>query len=135
MPVPTALANEYSRCKLIKLGEDEPLHGPFAITQTACDPEDPRMAEIVFLLSRRAVWVDQLALAKVPEERQLDFIFGTSAEALKTISELSGAPVIERYELTEDDLRERVAAWQGGSFQQRVKALVARFRASQPVMD
>lgn len=131
MPAEHALANDYNRCRLINLGDDTGHGGPFAISQTAYDPEDARMSETVFLLGRECTWVDQLALAKVPHERQLDFFYVSSGEAMKVMASLNGAPVIERYELTEQDLRERVAAWSVGGFQQRVKAIVERFRDSQ----
>jgi hypothetical protein len=131
MPADHALTNDYNRCRLVNLDPADGTAGPFAITQTAYDPDDARMAEAVFLLGREGVWVDELALAKVPHERQLDFFFSSSGDAMKAISTLSGKPVIERYELTEQDLRERVAMWSAGGFQQRVRAVVERYRDSQ----
>ena len=128
MPADQALTNDYNRCHLVNLDPADGIGGPFAITQTAYYPEDARMTEAVFLLGRDGTWVDELALAKVPQDRQLSFFFASSGEAMKAMSALTGQPVIERYALTDLDLRERVAAWQAGGFQQRVRAIVERFR-------
>jgi hypothetical protein len=128
MPANYALTNDYNRCQLVNLDPEQSTAGPFAITQVAYDPEDARMAEAAFLLGKDGTWVDELALANVPRERQLDFFFGSSGEAMKAMSALTGKPVIERYALTEQDLRERVAARQAGGYLQRVNELVERFR-------
>lgn len=126
-----ALANDSSRCRLYNLGSDEHGGGPFAVAQTAYDPEDPRMAEAVFVLLSGGRWIDQLALAELPEENGFDHLFASSAEAILEMESLRGPVEIVRFPLTEQDLRERAVAWREGGFEQRARTLVERYRARQ----
>lgn len=125
-----ALANDPSRCHLFNLGDKVAGGGPFAVTQNAYDPEDPAMAEAVFVLLRNGAWIDQLALAKLPADRRFDILFATSAEAVGAMQNLSGKPEIERYALTQADMRERVTMWKSGGFEQNVIQLVESYRDS-----
>lgn len=123
-----ALTNDYGDCRLINLGSDENGGGPFIIAQKAYDPKDEQSIESVFLLRPTGVWINELAQEGLTEERRLEILFGSVAEAVKLLESLSSTVQIERHEVTEQDLRNRVAALQGGGYERRLQRMAEEYR-------
>jgi hypothetical protein len=124
------LTNNYGDCKLVNLEPNTPA-GPYVVSQLGHDPEDPRMADQLFILQRDGVWIDQIAHSTLPPEERFHIIFDTLPEVMATLGKLSGKPTIARREVSEAELRQHLAALQAaGSTDALVRSFIASYRAA-----
>ncbi len=124
-----ALINSYVACHLFNVDHTDGPEGPFVIAQEAYDPEDLLTGDTIFLLRRDGTWIDEIAQSKLPEDRRFLVFFDSPTEAAEALENLRGIPVIERLEITDSDLRARIADLKAGGFTSRGSALVEHYRA------
>jgi hypothetical protein len=71
--------------------------GPYVVLQEGFDPEDPKVIAEEFVLGRAGKWLSLGLFYKLPvAERRAEFIFGTAAEVMQMMQNLSSKPVIVR---------------------------------------
>lgn len=64
--------------------------GPYVVLQEGYDPEDLTMTPDEFVLGRSGKWLSLGFFFKLPvPERREEFVFGTAAEVMRMLSELS----------------------------------------------
>jgi hypothetical protein len=64
--------------------------GPYVVLQEGYDPEDLTMTPDEFVLGRSGKWLSLGFFFKLPiVERREEFVFGTAAEVMRMLSELS----------------------------------------------
>jgi len=64
--------------------------GPYVVLQEGYDPEDLTMTPDEFVLGRSGKWLSLGFFFKLPvAERRAEFVFGTAAEVMRMLSELS----------------------------------------------
>ena len=64
--------------------------GPYVVLQEGYDPEDLTMTPDEFVLGRSGKWLSLGFFFKLPvPERREEFVFGTAAEVMRILSELS----------------------------------------------
>ena len=103
MSLSQALSNDVSSARLISLtkleiaAEIEPrdLHGPYVILQTGYVPGDLAMKAADYLLGRSGEWLALHWFIRLPAtERNDEFVFGTVAEAMIVLEELTGEVLV-----------------------------------------
>jgi hypothetical protein len=66
-------------------------NGPYVVLQEGYDPDDLSMKASEFVLGRSGAWLPLNLFYKLPiPERRAEFIFGTAAEVMGVIGNLSG---------------------------------------------
>lgn len=108
------LSNDFARFTIINLDPEAPSRGPFVISQRGTDPDDPRLAEKAFLLSKEGWWVawaDSLA----SEEPLAEFLlFDDATEMVAAIEGLEGKPVIRHLKADTEAGLQRLASIEAG---------------------
>lgn len=104
------LSNDFARFTIINLDPEAPSRGPFVVSQRGTDPDDPRLVEKAFLLSKEGWWVawaDSLA----SEEPLAEFLlFDDAPEMVAAIEGLEGKPVIRHLKVDTQVGLQRLAA-------------------------
>lgn len=81
--------------------------GPFMVTQDGCDPNDPKMRECSFVLTKRGTWLHFYLYLALPETvRQKCAHFETVAEALHGADSLQSVVVVETAASLQEMLQE-----------------------------
>jgi hypothetical protein len=93
------ITNNYQDVHLVSLkkwkraGEVQPRDagGPYVILQTGFDPHDLQMNPTEFVLGRSGEWVRLQMFYSLPvDTRRQEFVFGTAAEVMQLLEDLSG---------------------------------------------
>lgn len=96
-----SLTNDYRRVRLVSLrkwkhaAEVEPRDpgGPYVVTQSGYDPEDPKLQHDDFLVGRSGAWFSIRLFFSLPKDlRRREFVFGTAAEVIQLLESLTGQP-------------------------------------------
>jgi len=70
-------------------------NGPYVVTQTGYDPNDMKLIADEFVLGRSGKWLSLSTFFRLPvEERRAEFVFGTAAEVMQTMSNLPSKAVM-----------------------------------------
>jgi len=81
--------------------------GPFMVTQDGCDPDDPKMRECSFVLTKRGTWLHFFLYLALPEMVQQHCAhFETIAEALHRADSLPSEAVVETAASLQEMLQE-----------------------------
>jgi len=97
------ITNHYEDVRLVSLAswpqasEINPRdrHGPYVVTQEGYDPKDMKMVADEFVLGRSGKWLSLSTFFRLPvEERRAEFVFGTAAEVMQTMSNLPSKVVM-----------------------------------------
>ncbi|MCW5551393.1 MAG: hypothetical protein KIS67_04420 [Verrucomicrobiae bacterium] len=97
------ITNHYEDVRLVSLAswskasEINPRdrHGPYVVTQEGYDPRDMKMVADEFVLGRSGRWLSLSTFFRLPvEERRAEFVFGTAAEVMQTMSNLTSKVVM-----------------------------------------
>ena len=83
MPV---ISNDYRRCEMLNLGSAPGGRGPFVIRQLGFPPGSMNLKEDAFWLRNDGVWILNLCVFVLSEEKQKQFIYPTSAEVMKALT-------------------------------------------------
>jgi hypothetical protein len=71
--------------------------GPYVVTQEGYDPEDLTMTADEFVLGRSGKWLPLAHFFQMPvTERRAEFVFGTAAEVMEIMNNLSSRAEIFR---------------------------------------
>ncbi len=71
--------------------------GPYMVTQEGYDPEDLKMNADEFVLGRSGEWLSLALFFRLPvPDRRAEFVFGTAAEVMLLMHDLSSQAVILR---------------------------------------
>lgn len=104
-----SITNDYQNVRLVSLknwaraDEISPRDngGPYVVVQEGYDPEDPDMDYDEFLLGRSGEWVSEGVFFRLPADlRTEEFVFGTAAEVIGILENLTGKAQIYRKEET-----------------------------------
>lgn len=91
-----AIANYPDRCELLNLGYGPQGKGPYVVRQHGHEPGSMDLTQNVYFLRKDGVWVWNLAVISLPETEQESVLYGTLAEAMSMLTELSGGtPVVD----------------------------------------
>jgi hypothetical protein len=72
-------------------------NGPYVVLQEGYDPEDLSMTADEFILGRSGKWLSLSHFYRMPvPDRRAEFVFGTAAEVMRMMSELSSKPQLMR---------------------------------------
>ncbi|MCX8157058.1 MAG: hypothetical protein N3J91_11525 [Verrucomicrobiae bacterium] len=105
-----ALTNDYKACRVYDLHPQNRRLGPFIVTQTAIDAEDPQQREEIYLLRRDGVWISLLhPLVQESSDRCL-FCFGTMGEIVQLLQNLPPEARVERAEAPPEKMAQWLAA-------------------------
>lgn len=124
-----ALTNDANDCKLIKLDPEDPTSA-FVVLQEGYVRSDPTCKMRVFYLQRDGAWIEEVARSTRPEDEIGDIVFDQSAEAIQTLSQLSGDPVVREIPVTEADIRAYMDRVRGGTATELLRQFLARYRAT-----
>lgn len=100
-----SLSNNFQDVRLASLAswskaaEIEPRdrNGPYVVLQEGYDPQDPAMNLEEFVLGRSGKWLSLAHFYRLPvPDRRAEFIFGTAAEVMQTLGNLTGKAVVLR---------------------------------------
>lgn len=65
-------------------------HGPYVVLQEGYSPEDITVSPDEFILSRSGKWLSLALFYRLPvAERRAEFVFGTAAEVIQVLGELT----------------------------------------------
>ncbi len=71
--------------------------GPYMVTQVGYDPEDMKLTADEFVLGRSGEWLSLSLFFRLPvSDRRSEFIFGTAAEIIQMMENLTAKVVILR---------------------------------------
>jgi hypothetical protein len=71
--------------------------GPYMVTQVGYDPEDMKLTADEFVLGRSGEWLSLSLFFRLPvSDRRSEFIFGTAAEIMQMMENLTAKVVILR---------------------------------------
>jgi hypothetical protein len=125
------ITNSYSDCQLVVLDEAPGANGPFAVTQTGFNPNDPSMKELPHFLRDDGKWVDEIAFGTSPLEERFRVVFPTAGDAMKLLASLPSHPEFVSRETTEAEIAEFIARLKSmGSVRARLTVFVAEWRQS-----
>jgi hypothetical protein len=125
-----ALTNAYHDCALINLEPQTP-GGTYVVAQKGYAPGDPALRERLFILQRDGRWLDQVAHHALPPEEQFQGVFETVEEVIDVLRNLTGAPVVVPFHVTEDHVRTHLQNLQtSGSTEAMIRKFLAKYRAS-----
>ena len=81
--------------------------GPFLVTQDGCDPDDPKMRECSFVLTKRRTWLHFYLYLALPETvRQKCAYFETIGEVLQRADSLPDRVIVENAASLQELIRE-----------------------------
>lgn len=89
------LTNSYHNCEMINLGSGPGGRGPFIVRQEASAPGSTTLQQDRFLLRKDGTWVLNIAVFALSEKDKEQFMFTSSGDATKLLSELQGDPVFD----------------------------------------
>jgi hypothetical protein len=90
------LTNHYSDCELLNLGNNPGGRGPYVVHQEGTVPGSVSRQEDSFLLRKDGTWVVNFAVFVLPaKEQEENFLYGSLEEALTTLQNLIGQPLVE----------------------------------------
>jgi len=100
-----SITNDYQDVRLVSLkgwkraNEISPRDtgGPYVVLQEGYDPEDPKMDYDEFLLGKSCEWISIGVFFRLPADlRVQEFVFGTAAEVMGLMENLTGKARIYR---------------------------------------
>lgn len=90
------LTNSYDNCQLLNVGDGPQGRGPFIIRQQGSAPGSMTLDQNRYFLRKDGTWVLSLAVYILSEaEQEINFLYSTSADAMKQLSSLTGDPVVD----------------------------------------
>lgn len=91
-----AISNSYDRCELLNLGFGPQGRGPFLVRQQGSAPGSLTLSQNRYFLRKDGYWVLSLRVYLLSDEdKELHFLYTTTAEATTLISELNGDPQVD----------------------------------------
>jgi hypothetical protein len=130
-----SLSNNYLDCEILNLDPDNPRHGPFVVTQSAVDANDPRQIQNLYLLRRDGVWIEYATHELTPESKRIPVTFDGLGEITKLMSGLMGNPQIVR----EEDLDQAMLSQflqqvnAAGGMLAHIRSRVARYKIEKTI--
>jgi hypothetical protein len=90
------LTNHYSDCELLNLGYNPNGRGPYVVRQDGTPPGTVARQEDRFFLRKDGTWVVNFAAFVLPaKEQEENFLYANLEEALTTLQNLIGKPLVE----------------------------------------
>lgn len=123
-----ALRNSYLDCHLVNLDAVGKLQGPYVVTQKASAPTDELAVEILFLLRRDGVWVDEVCLSTLPDHQRFLVFFDSAWETASCLESLSGEPKVIPRLVTAQELQTPAGDYRPDMLITQLQALAARYR-------
>lgn len=123
------LTNNHNDCKLIKLDSNSPT-SPLVIIQEGYAPNDPTFRMKMFYLQHDGFWIDEIARSTRPDTEAGDIVYETSADALKVLSGLFGAPQVRELPVTEADIQTYMNRAKSAPPEELFRQFLARYRAA-----
>ena len=97
MKIARAIRNSYHDFRILDVSKstrNPKRHGPFMAIQEGSDPNDPRMRECTFVLTRRGTWMHCYLFLLLPRSlRRQVAVFDKPQDILALAEELSPKPV------------------------------------------
>ena len=125
-----ALTNSYQDCKLVKLDPNDP-RSPLVVAQEGYAPGDSACRPRLFFLQRDGFWIDEIARSTRPDTELHDVIFDSSTEALTTLSNLAGRPLVREITVKDADVQAYLSRVSGSTPEAIVRDVLTRYRATQ----
>lgn len=124
-----ALTNSLPACQLVKLDANDP-KSPVVVMQEGYSPSDPTCRMRMYFLQRNGMWIDEIARSTRPDTEAGDVVFESGAEAMQTLGNLHGRPLIRELPVSESDVRAYLSRVQSSSAADLLRDFLARYRAS-----